>query len=52
MGKATGQTYEEQRKKQKLFFTRLNVVEKKENMAESKSKIKVAGHLKGNKDIV
>jgi len=27
-------------------------VELKENMAESKRKIKAAGHLKGNKDIV
>jgi len=27
VGKATGQTYQDQRKKQKLFFTQLNVVE-------------------------
>jgi len=27
VGKATGQTYQDQRKKQKLFFTRLNVGE-------------------------
>jgi len=27
VGKATGQTYQDQRKKQKLVFTRLNVME-------------------------
>jgi len=45
LGKETGQTYEEHRKNQKLFFTWLNVVEEKENMAESRRKIKVARPL-------